>query len=162
MRRRIAMEAAERRNRYSDVQTSFKFLPHCRRVYPPMMRKMMKPMMRSGEPLTATPQAKLMRGESSSVAQNRKLSSVHGRRRGIIVGPGNLPSFLYVSCKASWAGQGKEVTFKWLKIHLITFKTFKLKRKEPGEREGINIPGENAEFVILKDVHLYKETQIFT
>lgn len=59
-----------------------------------MMRKMVKPMMRSGEPLTTTPQAKFMSGESRSVAQNRKLRSVHGRRGGITVGPGNLPSLL--------------------------------------------------------------------
>lgn len=64
------------------------------RVYLPMMRKMIKPMMRRGEPLTTTPQAKLMRGESSRVAQNRKFSSVHSLRGGIIVGPGNLPSLL--------------------------------------------------------------------
>ena len=48
--------------------------------------------MRSGEPLTATPQAKLMRGESSNVAQKRKLSSVHGRRAEVTVGPGKQPS----------------------------------------------------------------------
>lgn len=68
----------------------------------PMTRKKMKPMMRSGEPLTATPHAKLMRGDNSRVAQNRKLSSVQGRRGGIIVGPGNFPSLWYCSCKASW------------------------------------------------------------
>lgn len=74
-----------------------------------MMRKMMKPMMRRGEPLTATPYAKLMRGESSSVAQNKKFSSVHSLRGGIIVGPGNLPSLLYVSCKASCTGHEEEL-----------------------------------------------------
>lgn len=76
-----------------------------------MMRKSIKPIMRRGEPLTTTPQAKLMSGESSSVAQNRKLSSVHSLRGGIIVGPGNLPSLLYISCKASWELGKIVVTF---------------------------------------------------
>lgn len=52
----------------------------------------MKLIMRSGEPLMKTSQAKLMSGESSSVAQNRKLSRVHNRRLGLIVGPGKRPS----------------------------------------------------------------------
>lgn len=48
----------------------------------------MKPMMRRGEPLTNTSQAKLISGESRTVAQNRKFSRVQTRRLGMIVGPG--------------------------------------------------------------------------
>lgn len=56
------------------------------------MRKIMKVMMRRGEPLTKTSQAKLMSGDSSTVAQNRKLSRVHNRRLGLTVFPGKRPS----------------------------------------------------------------------
>lgn len=61
-------------------------------VYLPMTRKMIKPMIRRGEPLTTTPHANLMRGERSRVAQNRKFSNVHSLRWGIIACPGNVPS----------------------------------------------------------------------
>lgn len=59
----------------------------------PMMQKIKKTTIRTGEPLTNTPQAKFRRGVRSRVAQKRKLSSVHSRRGGLIAGPGKLPSF---------------------------------------------------------------------
>lgn len=48
----------------------------------------MKLMMRRGDPLMKTSQAKLMRGESNTVAQNKKLSRVHSLRLGLMISPG--------------------------------------------------------------------------
>ena len=56
---------------------------------------------RSGDPLAKTPKTKLKRGDRRSVAQKRKLRSVHGRRVGLNYCPGNTPFWLYVSCSAS-------------------------------------------------------------
>lgn len=56
---------------------------------------------RSGDPLAKTPKTKLKRGDRRSVAQKRKLRSVHGRRVGLNCCPGNTPFWLYISCSAS-------------------------------------------------------------
>lgn len=57
--------------------------------------------MSRGEPLAKTPRAKLNRGDRRTVAQKRKFRSVQGLRGGLNCSPGNTPSWVYISCKAS-------------------------------------------------------------
>lgn len=60
---------------------------------------------RRGDPLAKTPKPNVKRGERRTVAQKRKFRRVHGLLGGLNCLPGNIPSWLYISCKASW---GKE------------------------------------------------------
>lgn len=57
---------------------------------------------RRGDPLAKTPKPNVKRGERRTVAQNRKFRRVHGLLGGLNFLPGNIPSWLYISCKASW------------------------------------------------------------
>lgn len=56
---------------------------------------------RRGDPLAKTPKPNVKRGERRTVAQKRKFRRVHGLLRGLNCWPGNVPSWLYISCKAS-------------------------------------------------------------
>lgn len=64
---------------------------------------------RRGEPLAKTPKTQLKRGDRRTVAQDRKFRSVQGRRGGLNCCPGNVPFWLYISCKASWKSRENEL-----------------------------------------------------
>lgn len=57
------------------------------------------------------------------MAQDRKFRSVQGRRGGLNCCPGNVPFWLYISCKASWKSREMELppaqphvyTWEWRK-----------------------------------------------
>lgn len=64
---------------------------------------------RSGDPLAKIPKANVKRGERRTVAQKRKFRSVQGLLGGLNCWPGKMPSWLYISCKASWKENLKKI-----------------------------------------------------
>lgn len=73
----------------------------------------------------------MKRGERRTVAQKRKFRRVHGLLGGLNCFPGNTPSWLYISCKASW---GKE---KRKRVHNVCIKQPKINQLHDNIQDSI-------------------------